>query len=291
MQDDATGQLEIVLTQNLKQRPTSQQHKPALTKMSSSLTVEDNEYEIPLRDQRYFGAGLKRKRIQFVPSTTAEQQQSTSLPSTPSTSAADRYLSIVLKSQDSQDKRSTSAPPEQSTRNSSGDDRDDSLAQEAPRDDTNTIMCDTCRRTIPTSDFAAHETSIPHQISLAHSHPPSHVDRTRKGLAVLESQGWDPDSRLGLGAKGSEGRLYPVRATDNKDRAGLGAVFAKTKPKEKPAKLDAGKVREQESKGKKKAQDLRNAFYRSEEVEKYLGQDQTNHGLDLGAFKKAKRGR
>ena len=29
----------------------------------------DDEYEIALRDQRIFGAGIKRKRIQFVAST------------------------------------------------------------------------------------------------------------------------------------------------------------------------------------------------------------------------------
>lgn len=58
--------------------------------------MDDDEYEIPLRDQRYFGAGIKRKRIQFV-SSTSQEAASTSLPTTPSTSAADRYLSIVLK--------------------------------------------------------------------------------------------------------------------------------------------------------------------------------------------------
>lgn len=44
------------------------------------------------------------------------------------------------------------------------------------------------------------------------------------------------------------------------------------KRQEKVERLDAGKVRERDQEGRKKAEGLRNAFYRSEEVERYLGQ-------------------
>lgn len=54
-------------------------------------------YTIPLRDQRYFGAGLKRKRVQFVPSSDAADGSNTDLRGTDSgPSASERYMSIVF---------------------------------------------------------------------------------------------------------------------------------------------------------------------------------------------------
>lgn len=41
--------------------------------------------------------------------------------------------------------------------------------------------------------------------------------------------------------------------------------------KEKPIKLDAGKVRKLQEKDKKKAERLREMFYRKDDVERYLG--------------------
>jgi len=252
----------------------------------------EDEYEVPLRDQRYFGAGIKRKRIQFVPSTP-DPARTKSLPSPPSTSAAERYLSIVLK-KPTQDERPTSAPPAKypaakAAINEEEDVVTESAATAYERDGQNPVLCDICDKAISRGDAAAsHESSIAHQICLQHSHPPSHIDRTRKGLAVLESHGWDPDSRLGLGAEG-KGVLYPIKAKENPVRAGLGARFdVKARRAEKPVELDAGKAQAMEKEGKKKAERLRNAFYRSEEVERYLGQEQVNTVLDLRAFKHAK---
>ncbi|EMC91658.1 hypothetical protein BAUCODRAFT_79319 [Baudoinia panamericana UAMH 10762] len=208
--------------------------------------LDDDEYEIPLRDQRYFGSGVKRKRIQFVPSTPGTSIRS--LPSPSVASAADRYLAIVLK----RPQVATTAHEEN--------------------------LCDICHLPVAVSDATRHKTSIAHQVCLQHSHPPSDVDRTRKGLAVLERQGWDPDSRLGLGAAG-DGRLHPVKAVENADRLGLGANREKVKKSERPAKLDAGKVKLLEKAKQKEAEALRNAFYRSEEVERYLGQQ--DRGAEL----------
>ena len=240
-------------------------------------SVEDDEYEIPLRDQRYFGAGVKRKRLHFVPATSASTQP-TSSPSKSALSAADRYLSIVLKKPIHVDQPAVTPTEDKEipTNHTRGDEQahPDSVAT-AHGDDVSLpsrVVCDICNKAVLDSDaISRHESSITHQICLQHSHPPSHLDRSRKGLAVLESQGWDPDSRLGLGA-GGEGRLYPVRAKENPTRAGLGVKFdLKARKVEKPVKLDAGKVRSMEREGKKKAEKLRNAFYRSEDVERYLG--------------------
>jgi hypothetical protein len=237
---------------------------------------DDDEYEIPLRDQRYFGAGLKRKRVRFVASTEqAEQIGSTSLPATPKvSSAADRYLSIVLGRSNTAE-RASSAPALEHVTLVVAQTKElekDTISEETkPLDVAAGLYCDLCRRGIAANvTRAAHEGSIAHQISLQHSYPPSHVDRDRKGLAVLQDHGWDPDSRLGLGAKG-EGILQPIKAVDNPNKAGVGARLAPARVKEKPVKLDAGKVRRLAKEGKKKAERLRNSFYMSDDVQKYLG--------------------
>ena len=243
-------------------------------------TDDDDEYEIPLRDQRYFGAGLKRKRVRFVASTeqsllSGSLQASSKTPS----SAADRYLAIVL-GQSNTAERAASAPtlekPEAAAfkkLQESDTTSEDTVSEEiVPAAETNDLYCDVCScRLEANTSKAAHERSIAHQISHQHSYPPSHLDRSRKGLAVLRDHGLDPDSRLGLGAKG-EGILQPIKAMDNPHRAGVGAKLAPVQAKEKSVKLDAGKVRLMEQEGKKKAERLRNSFYMSDDVQKYLGE-------------------
>lgn len=241
---------------------------------------DDDEYEVPLRDQRYFGAGLKRKRIRFVPSSEqAQQNAGTSLPVAQRTSsAADRYLSIVL-GQSNTIERASSAPVDERTTASTiraqepqRAELDTTVENTKPTHHASGLYCDSCGRNIAANvSRAAHEGSIAHQISLQHSNPPSHVDRGRKGLAVLRDHGWDPDSRLGLGAKG-EGILQPIKAVDNPQKAGVGARLAPTVVKEKPKTLAAGGVRKLEQEGKKKAERLRKAFYMSDDVQKYLGE-------------------
>lgn len=238
-------------------------------------TLEDDEYEIPLRDQRYFGAGIKRKRIQFVPSTTTPSQQSTSLPAASKVSAADRYLEIVLGKSSTAGTPSATEPETRDTsdhgsRKDTETDRDD--VKVSPLASAEDAICDICNRPIASHQSgSSHESTIAHQLSLPHSHPPSDIDRRRKGFAVLNTQGWDPDSRLGLGAEG-EGMRQPIKPVENPDRAGLGAKFAPAKVKEKPVKLDAGKIRMIEKEGKKKADKLRNDFYARDDVLKYLGE-------------------
>lgn len=270
--------------------------------MQNMADADDDEYEIPLRDQRYFGAGIKRKRVHFV-AASEQPKQSISLPTTPkpSSSAADRYLSIVLGQSNTAERASSAPAPEPVVDKAPNKEKELGAQEDLHSSETTTLdnnadfYCDLCQRNIASGTTrTAHEGSIAHQISLEHSHPPSHVDRTRKGLAVLQGHGWDPDSRRGLGAKG-EGMLQPIKAVENPQKAGVGAKLRPEIMKEKPVKLDAGKVRLMEEGGKKKAQRLRDSFYMSDEVQKHLGDigdgAVKNAGLDMEAFKQSKRRR
>lgn len=232
--------------------------------------MSDDEYEIPLQDQRVFGAGLKRKRIHFVPSSTPLSISIPSQPAPESTAISDRYLNIVLSKPTSENPpklESASGPPPN---------------QDPPPNETlPTPLCEICSLPVPssTSTIATqpqpHEATLAHQVCLQHSHPPSHLDRSRLGLRYLQSQGWDPDSRLGLGAQG-QGIQFPIKAKRKDDKLGLGLVFpdAKVKgllKKEVKEKLDAGKVRKLEERDWKKRERLQELFYRSEDLDRYLG--------------------
>ncbi|KAG9943624.1 hypothetical protein KCU85_g8540, partial [Aureobasidium melanogenum] len=215
---------------------------------------DDEHYEVPIKDQRYFGAGIKRQRVHFVPSSTDESTTPAGA-STPSTlSASERYLQIVLA------KASSEPPP--------------SSSSESLR------TCDICKTQFQGAE-AAHCSSMVHQIALPHSHPPSALDRKRKGLSILQSYGWNPDERLGLGAQ-REGILHPIKAKEKRDTVGLGVDLnndeATLKRKRKAVhppkpveRLDAGKIRKLEQNNKKKHERLQSLFYSNDEVDKYLG--------------------
>ncbi|KAG4437114.1 hypothetical protein IFR05_007412 [Cadophora sp. M221] len=234
---------------------------------------DDETYETPLQDQRAFGAGIKRKRVKFVPSST---QSTTPLSSNSSgQSVGDFYLKLVLPGNQ---KPSPSLP---------------SISPNGTEDVSSsggvqTLMCEIC--SLPFSEAAMppptealdmeqttkqrpHEASLAHQVCLTHSHPPSHLDRNRKGLTYLSAYGWDPDSRRGLGAEG-QGIQFPIKTKPKDDKMGIGVVLPKEadrRKKEKVQKLDAGKVRKQYEQDKKKAERLREMFYRNDDVERYLG--------------------
>ncbi|KAI9729290.1 MAG: hypothetical protein M1834_006961 [Cirrosporium novae-zelandiae] len=231
---------------------------------------QDDEYSIPLQDQRVFGAGIKRKRIQFVPSSST----SSSTLSNPDngTSVGDHYLSIVL----SKSSRPASAPQE-GTRLAEKRQKNEELATQS-RSPTSLVLCEICRLPISSSDTEAsvtskpHEASLAHQVCLSHSYPPSHYDRERQGLRYLSSYGWDPDSRLGLGASGG-GIMAPLKAKVKNNTLGIGVKLPKkTQMKmEKVRKLNAKEVRRKDAEGRKKADRLREMFYRSEDLDRYLG--------------------
>ncbi|KAL2852130.1 hypothetical protein BJX68DRAFT_265667 [Aspergillus pseudodeflectus] len=249
---------------------------------------EDEDYFLPLEDQRVFGAGISKKRVPFVRSSDHELSTLTSsAPSTPSgtgDSIANKYLSIVMpkSSGASTPAPSTTAsdsiPPSPTLPTHPTNTTDRSHSAPPSPTTTSTTTCEICNLPLPTSEtelqsYKKHESSLAHQVCLTHSHPPSHLDRTRHGLRYLESYGWDPDSRLGLGATG-EGIREPIKGKLKADTVGLGAVLpspAVEKKKEKVQKLNAKQVRKGHVEARKRGEHLREMFYRDEEVLKYLG--------------------
>ncbi|KAI9886252.1 MAG: hypothetical protein M1823_001923 [Watsoniomyces obsoletus] len=223
---------------------------------------EDDEYLIPLKDQRVFGAGLKRKRVHFVP-PAPELEGVTAQQPTRGESVASFYESLVLPN-------STNSPA--------------SVDPESPAPTTSTgetQICEICKLPIQPSITAdtvprPHESSLAHQVCLTHSHPPSHLDQRNKGLQYLSSYGWDPNDRRGLGPEG-EGRLFPIKPKVKGDKLGIGAKLPKAvreaKVEKKPEKLDAKKIRKREAEAKRKAEKMHQLFYQADDVNRYLGMD------------------
>lgn len=99
------------------------------------------------------------------------------------------------------------------------------------------------------------------------------------GVKYLESYGWDPDSRLGIGAR-NEGIRIPIKAKEKHDTEGLrerheddGATLktrTTARKKDTVVRLDAKKVRLQAEELKKRAEILRKSFY-GPDLENYLG--------------------
>jgi hypothetical protein len=95
----------------------------------------------------------------------------------------------------------------------------------------------------------------------------------------LETYGWDPNSRKGLGARG-EGIRIPVKAKEKKDTSGLretvdednGKAKRKTNVEkdDKVVRLNAKQIRIKDMEDKKRAERLRKSFY-GQDLEKYLG--------------------
>ncbi|KAL4925156.1 putative G-patch domain protein [Aspergillus undulatus] len=252
---------------------------------------EDEDYFLPLEDQRVFGAGITRKRVPFVRSSDHELSTLTSsAPSTPSgtgASIANAYLSIVMSKSSSSttsasDTSSKTASASATTEPTTATDTNNDRSHSAPPNFSNTI-CEVCNLPLAASETESrshkpHESSLAHQVCLAHSHPPSHLDRTSHGLRYLESYGWDPDSRVGLGAEGREGIRVPVKGKMKADTVGLGAVIPSSaavekrgREKDKVQKLNAKQVRKGHYDARRKGDKLRELFYQDEEVLRHLG--------------------
>ena len=221
---------------------------------------DEGEYVIPLKDQSVFGAGVRRKKIDFVPSKGDDQHPASA---SAAQGAGDRYLSIVLNRFE----------PTSGTEANNDQDLSNLPTTSNP-------ICAICRlpierKVLESESSKPHETSLAHQLCLEHSHPPSHLDRTRQGLRYLSSYGWDPDARLGLGATGTGIRI-PIKPKPKNDTIGLGLVVAPSATKNKVAKpavkkSDAKKTRKAEERAKREGEKLRNMFYEREDVERYLG--------------------
>lgn len=225
---------------------------------------DEEDYFVPLVDQRVFGAGIKRKRVAFVPA--AEIGPSSS--GIKSSTVGSTYLSIVLGRANNDSNESTAA------------------VKDAGQDGA-TRKCSVCGQALVGGDAteamqSIHDSSIAHQICLAHSHPPSHLDRDHVGLRYMQGHGWDPDARAGLGAR-QEGIRVPIKARGKKDTAGLGLISEgheeiasgskTTKPlvvKERGKSLNAREARHMEVTKSRKADRLRQLIY-GEDLSSYLG--------------------
>jgi hypothetical protein len=277
---------------------------------------DDEDYFVPLEDQRVFGAGIKRKRVPFVRPSTESTLSPTTLPeaSESQISVADQYLAIVMSKKQ---KKVLDTPPEKTKE----DDQSNRMGREtvstppsptasskpdleeqkpdgkvADSITTQTQRCEVCHLPLTTNKISndstggnrvvrlrstPHEASLAHQVCLTHSHPPSHLDRTRHGMRYLASYGWDPDNRLGLGAAGREGIREPIKAKAKNDTSGLGmkidenALAAKQKlqqqQQEERNKLNAKQVRLRAMADRKKGDQLRELFYGSDDIQRYLG--------------------
>lgn len=222
---------------------------------------EDVE-DVPLHHRKPFGSGLRRNEIKFVPASTEDDVgPADSIGKSSGQDISDFYLNMVLKKPTAGTNTSTVA------------------------EDAQIELCEVCKMPFTSSTSAEtksgggkathHEASIVHQVCLAHSHPPSALDRTRTGLSILEAAGWDPDSRTGLGATG-QGVQYPVKVKRKEDKLGVGVVVPKglqvKKQKEKPKMLDAKKVRKLEAADRKKTDKLQQQLFGKVDLERYLGE-------------------
>ncbi|KAM0265188.1 hypothetical protein ACHAQJ_000341 [Trichoderma viride] len=228
---------------------------------------DSDDEDIPLHHKRPFGAGLKRKRVEFVKATDPDASNAVTVVGKQTDSIGDVYASIVLggSSVDSASK------PE-----SCGEETEDvaSSSEKQPEPP----ICPVCSLPITTT-LLKHEASLAHQVSLEHSHPPSALDRSRMGLRALESQGWDPDSRLGLGREG-EGTRFPIKAALKKDTLGVGARQpTRREVVEKPRPLTAKEMRALAEKEKRKGERLQAEIYGRVDVEKYLRGNGGEDGL------------
>lgn len=226
----------------------------------------DEDYFLPLQDQRVFGAGIKRKRIAFIPASTSDPAINTTDSKT-SCSVGSRYLAIVLpkSAADVDAQNHQSHCPQQEPSNRTGE------------------TCTVCDQSLSSADsttsLTSHESSIAHQVCLQHSHPPSHLSREHVGLKYLSNYGWDPDSGKGLGPR-QEGIRIPIKAKEKKDTVGLREVdddeqiqkkkTLKVMREEKVTKLNAKEVRLREMDAKKRAEKLRQSLY-GPDLERYLG--------------------
>lgn len=217
-----------------------------------------DEDDVPLHRKQAFGAGLKRKKVEFVKATTADDTAAASSVQRDRASAvSDLYASIVMGSANSSDSQSNTPTPVEAT----------------PVEDKEPPICAVCSLPV-TGPIALHNASLAHQVSLEHSHPPSALDRSRMGLKALTSQGWDPDARLGLGREGA-GMRFPIKVANKEDTLGIGAVLPdKVERTEKKAKpLSAKEAKAKADREKRRAEKLQRDIYGSVDVEKYLRGD------------------
>ncbi|KAH7312434.1 hypothetical protein B0I35DRAFT_436991 [Stachybotrys elegans] len=226
----------------------------------------DDEDEIPLHHKQAFGAGLKRKKVEFVRAQDTSDSTVEAIRERDSAKGAlagDLYASIVLGNRGTKEEASDDAKTQ------------DQAKTETKAETPDPVVCAVCSLPITTS-VREHEASLAHQVSVTHSHPPSALDRSRMGLRALTAQGWDPDARIGLGREG-EGMRFPIKVAPKEDTLGIGAVMGPARdPKEAPPppkQLSARERKAREVREREKDQKLRGEIFGSVDVERYLRGD------------------
>ncbi|OAQ68772.1 G-patch domain-containing protein [Pochonia chlamydosporia 170] len=222
---------------------------------------DSEDDDIPLHHKKPFGSGLKRKKVEFVRATESDNGIATTPKPQAASAIGDLYASIVLSDGKA---KSASAPP-----TTSSSPQPEAIPKVEPP------TCPICSLPITTS-LKEHEASVAHQVSLPHSHPPSALDRSRMGLRALESQGWDPDARRGLGREG-DGVRYPIKTKAKDDTLGIGAAELQEKQKQEPKeppprKLTSKELKAAVAKEKQRAERLQAEIYGRLDVDSYLRQ-------------------
>lgn len=265
---------------------------PALLISMAHLDDDYDTYDVPLHKKQPFGAGISRQPVAFVraSSGTLDSTSGETQAKAPSKSMGDTYLGIVMQKRPGTEAAATTTASSPMVPRAPGSATCEVCNLPLNTQHSDHAQDDTAARAAsepPGNGSGAprqpHEASLVHQIRLAHSHPPSALDRSRMGLRHLSSRGWDPDSRRGLGAE-EQGVRAPLRVRPKEDTLGVGAVVApeavagavdrKKNKAEGPKKtLDAKGVRKMQAREKKRHESLTRAFYASSDLEKYLGKD------------------
>lgn len=232
------------------------------TRRPRELPSDEEPDDVPLHYKQAFGSGIKRKRVEFVKAQDSVDSTTNATVKTQNASAiSDLYASIVMGSPAEGSKTAAHTPA-----------APDGLKTRDEGGEGGQQVCEVCGNTIGSS-LAAHEATLAHQVSLRHSHPPSHLDRKRMGLKALKSQGWDPDARIGLGREG-EGRRFPIKVAAKEDTLGIGATLPEAKAKEEKERvLGAKEVRQQVERERRRGEKLSREVYGRTDVEAYLRGD------------------
>ncbi|CAK7238995.1 MAG: hypothetical protein STHCBS139747_000416 [Sporothrix thermara] len=193
-------------------------HKRPSTADSDGALNEDGASDTPLHRLPGFGTGLHRQRVAFVKAGEAPPSKAAPAGSLPGGAVSDLYLSIVMGQSAAKTTVTTTTTMSTTTTTTTTTAADTSVEE--------TVACEVCRLPIAASASSStaahhHETCLVHQVSLGHSKPPSSLNRSRFGLAIMSAQGWDPDSGRGLGVD-QQGMPYPLEARLRPERQALG---------------------------------------------------------------------
>ncbi|KAJ5757772.1 uncharacterized protein N7511_006466 [Penicillium nucicola] len=258
---------------------------------------DEEDYVLPPEQQRPFTSGVRRKRVKFVRSSDLDTTTTPASSATSGASISNTYLSIVMKHSEPRTSPSTPTPTEQQapprtaqsapppTKAAFPPPTEAPSPSPEPEPTTRTDRqnhCEICNLPLPTNPTdQPHEASLAHQVCLTHSHPPSHLDRTRQGMRYLSTYGWDPDSRRGLGAPGREGIRAPIKPRPKHDTAGLGTGLdadgdplpPKPAPPPKVQKMNAKQSAKKMAADRARGERMRKLLFANDEVMKYLGEE------------------